>query len=111
MTDKGARRGFSPGVRIARAGGAARAVLARRGFVLHMWTGFVRECHDTCCRGCLPALYPTIDAALAYCARFPAGTGRAVWDVHRATIIPQGVGGRPDVVLGPVVANGSEAQS
>lgn len=93
-----------------RAGGAGRAMLARRGFVLHMFAGFVLECEESCCRECPPALYPTIDAALRYVARFPEN-GRDVFSVYACTVIPHGEGDRPDYVFGRVVANGSEATS
>lgn len=98
----------SLGERIARAGGVARAMTARRGFVIHMFTGYFRPCEDGNCQECPPALYPTIDAALQRISRCP-DWGRAAVDVFAAMMIPDGMGGRPDFVLGGVVANGSEA--
>jgi hypothetical protein len=85
--------------KIARAGGAGRAMRARRGFVLHMFAGFVLACEEPNCRECPPKLYPTLDAANEYLAGF-SERRRAVFDVHPATVIPEGEGGRPDYVLG-----------
>jgi hypothetical protein len=74
----------------------------KRGFILNMWTGLFPEGRDGC-----PQVFRTKRAALAHAARCPSW-GRSAVSVYRCTVRP-GSNGKPDYILGDVVANGCEA--
>jgi len=95
--------------RIAKAGGSARALLARRGFVarLDMMGGWFTETGDG--RG-PPILYATVDDALADIHRRPSW-GWSACDVYRATVVPNAMNGLPDYVIQECVANGADRLS
>jgi hypothetical protein len=95
----------SPSERIAAAGGAGRAMLARRCFTVRFFTGWFKCCDDGNCRECPPKTYNTIDEALADIHRRPSW-GWSAADVFSATVIPHGDDDRPDYVVGTIVANG-----
>lgn len=75
----------------------------RKGFVLGMWTGLFPDGPDG-----WPRVFRSVRAALAYVSRCPSW-GRTAVSVYACTVRP-GSNGKPDYILGDIVANGSEAQ-
>lgn len=78
---------------------ALKAFEEHHGFVLSMWTGlFTGE-------DGLPLFFTTTKDALARLERYPSW-GRSAVEVRECTVRPIGRDGKPDYVIGGVVAHG-----